>query len=303
MAQPSAQVAAAGPLPSAIPNRMRAFAQLTKPRLNFMVLTTTFIGYFVAEAGAFDLWRLFHTMVGTALVAGGASALNMYAERHRDARMARTARRPLPSGRVTPLEAVTFGVLLGVVGSAYLFFAVNPLTALLGLLTLLIYVWIYTPMKVTSTFNTAVGAISGALPPVMGWTAVRDTLGIEAAVLFAILFLWQHPHFFALAWMYKADYEKGGYQMLPSQDPDGVLTGNLMVLFSLALIPTSLVLSLTGLEGSLYAIGALLLGLNYVRVSVQFNRKRTGKLAKKVFAASLIYLPALMALMMLDKLT
>ena len=302
----SSKTAAAGLTPSErsdeapVSRRLGSYFQLTKPRLNLLVLTTTFVGAFVATEGPLDLPRFFHGMMGTAMVAGGSSALNMYLERELDGRMARTAGRPLPAGRLAAWEALAFGLLLSLVGAVWLAVLVNPLTAALGLVSMGVYVLAYTPMKVRSTFNTAVGAISGALPPVMGWTAIRGTLDVEAAVLFAILFLWQHPHFFALAWMYRADYERGGYAMLPRYDRDGALSGRLMVLFSLALIPASLALTLTGLTGLWYAGGALLLsGLNLWK-SLSFVKERTTENARAVFRASILYLPALLCLMMLD---
>lgn len=308
MSQPSLQAVATG-LDHAleqgeevsVSSRLRSFFQLTKPRLNFMVLITTFVGFFLGTVGDMRPIALFHAVFGTALIAGGASTLNMWLEKDRDARMARTAARPIPSGRVSLNEALVFGVSLGLLGTFYLFALVNPLTSALGLLSFITYVFIYTPMKARSTFNTAVGAISGALPPMMGWTAARGTLDIEAVVLFAVLFLWQHPHFFALAWMYKKDYAEGGFQMLPEIDNSGSLTARLMILFSLALVPVSLILTLEGLTGAIYAGGAIILGLLYTWPSLGFLKDPTIPKARKVFKASLIYLPALLALMMIDK--
>jgi len=293
----SAELDAEAPVSS----RLRDYFQLTKPRLNLLVLTTTFVGYFMASGTDFKFLSLVQAMLGTAMIAGGASALNMYVERERDALMDRTASRPLPQGRVSAAEALALGVTMGAVGTAWLYVAANPLTALLGALTLVVYVLMYTPMKVRSTFNTAVGAIAGALPPVMGWTAVTGTLDVEAGILFAILFLWQHPHFFALAWMYKQDYAEGGYKMLPVIDEDGALSGRLMIMFSLALIPVSLSLTLTGTTGAIYAVGALGLGLYMLAASVRFIKNRTVPQARKVFRASLVYLPALLALLMFDR--
>lgn len=296
-ADPGAELEADLPLRG----RMGDYFQLTKPRLNMLVLTTTFVGFFIASGPGMDLLRLLHAMFGTALVAGGASVLNMYVERDLDARMRRTASRPLPQGKVSPAEALALGIAMGAVGSLWLWATTGPLTALLGALSLAVYVGCYTPMKVRSTFNTAVGAISGALPPVMGWTAARGTLDAPAVILFAILFLWQHPHFFALAWMYQRDYAQGGYKMLPTEDPDGTLTGRLMVLFSLALIPVSLTMTLTGGAGVVFAAGGVVLALLMVGASVRFIRERTADNARRVFRASLVYLPALLALLMLDQ--
>lgn len=281
--------------------RLGDYFQLTKPRLNLLVLVTTFVGYYVATTDALDVGGLVNALLGTAAVAGGASALNMYVERDRDGLMARTATRPLPQGRLTPTDALVFGVALGAAGTVWLAVTANLLTALLGLISLVVYVGIYTPMKVRSTFNTAVGAISGALPPVMGWTAARGTLDLQAAVLFAILFLWQHPHFFALAWMYQRDYDRGGYRMLPTVDPDGLLSARLMVLFSLALVPVSLVLTLTFNAGRIYALGAVVLGALMVVMSLRFTRDRSVPAARKVFRSSLLYLPVLLLLLMLDR--
>ena len=282
--------------------RLSDYVLLAKPRLNSLVLTTTFIGFYLAvPSGPFPFALLWHTLLGTALTAGGAAALNMYRERESDKLMRRTMLRPLPAGRLHAREALAFGLLCGLAGTVWLAVFAGGLTAALGLASFILYVLAYTPMKARSSFNTAVGALTGALPPMMGWVAVRGELSPEAWALFGILFFWQHPHFFALAWMYRRDYEDAGFRMLPAVDAEGHLAARMMVLFSLGLIPVSLFLALTGCVGGWYVAVALGLGLAYLGVSVLFFLDRSLQKARRVFFASILYLPALMAVMMLDK--
>lgn len=282
-------------------SRVADYLALTKPRLNALVLLTTFLGFFLGSPGGMDLILLVHCLFGTFVVAGGAAALNQVWERDNDSRMRRTQNRPLPAGRLEPWEGAVFGLLLGILGTAWLGYFVNALTAVLGLISFLTYVVVYTPMKARSAWNTVVGAVSGALPPVMGWTAVRGTLGLEAAVLFAILFLWRHPHFFALSWKYREDYRMGGFRMLSHTDPDGRRSGIVMMFTAALLIPVAALLTPLGLTGSIYLFASFVLGMAYLLACLWFLAIRTDKIAMKAFLASLVYLTVLLALMFVDK--
>lgn len=281
--------------------RPQDFLTLTKPRLNALVLLTTFVGFFLASPTSMDLALLIHTLVGTFMVAGGAAALNQVWERENDALMKRTQSRPIPAGRLEPRDGIIFGIGLGLLGTAYLAWMANPLTAVLGLISYLTYVIVYTPMKARSAWNTVVGAVSGAIPPVMGWTAVRNELGLEALVLFAILFWWQHPHFFALSWKYREDYRQGGFRMLSGQDKDGRRSGLVMMFTAALLIPIAALLTPLGVTGSIYLFSSFILGMAYLLACVWFATVRTDKTAMKAFFASLFYLTALLTLMVVDK--
>ncbi len=283
--------------------RAAEYLELTKLRLNTSVVMTTFMGFYLAETGGLDGFRLFHTLLGTMMVAGGASALNQVLERENDSLMNRTRNRPLPSGRIEPRDAMVAGLLLGLGGMVYLWLAVNLLTSFIGLVSFVIYVAAYTPMKVRTAWNTAVGAISGALPPVMGWTAVRGRVDLEAYVLFGILFLWQLPHFFAISWRLREDYTRGGFHMLSRRDHHGAWSGVLMGAFCVVLLPVSLMLTMTGITGRLYLVGALVLGLAYLAYSTVFAVHRTDQAARKVFLMSLLYIPALLMLMVVDRIS
>lgn len=284
--------------------RLADLAELTKPRITTMVAVTTAAGFVMASAGSLaslDLGLLLHALAGTALVASGASALNQVVERDVDARMRRTANRPLATGRLHPDVGLLFAVTLAVAGVIWLALAVNLLTALLGALTLAGYVFIYTPMKRLSSLSTLVGAIPGAVPPMMGWTAARDALEPGAWALFAILFLWQMPHFLAIAWMYRADYERGGMPMLPVIDPGGSRTGRQAILYAAALVPVSLLPTPLGLTGGIYFAGALLLSLGFLYASWSFQRTRSNASARRLLLVSVVYLPAILAVMLLDR--
>jgi protoheme IX farnesyltransferase len=284
----------------ATPSRLRDFYELTKPRMNFLVVCTTAVGY--AMAPHHEQWAtLVHAIIGTALTAASASVLNQLVERGYDALMPRTRNRPLPGGRVTPAEALAFGVVLGVAGVAYLLLAVNLLTALLGAITLASYVWVYTPLKRVTSLNTVIGAVPGAIPPMMGWAAATGALGPEAIALFAIMFLWQMPHFLAIAILYERDYAAGGFKMLPVIDPGLRLTSRMIVLYGAALIPVSLTPVGVAMAGSVYLAGAVLMGLAFFSycVSCAVSKERID--ARKLFFASIIYLPLLFAVMMIDK--
>lgn len=277
----------------------RDFAELTKPRITLMVVLTTLVGYLLATPGALDWARLVHTLVGTALLAGGASALNQYLERRIDALMRRTARRPLPAGRLAPRRALAFGVGLGLAGGLYLLLLVNALTSALGVLTLVSYILVYTPMKPKSNLNTIVGAVPGAIPPMMGCTAVRNEVDLLAWALFGILFLWQMPHFLAIAWLYRTDYQRGGLAMLPVEDADGNRTARQMMLWASALVPVSLLPSVLGVSGLAYFVGAFLLGLGFLASAVAFGFYQNPRTARRVVLASVAYLPLVLILMVI----
>jgi heme o synthase len=280
---------------------LTVFSELTKARLTFLVLLTTVVGFYVGFRGALDYWLMFHTLLGTALLAGGASALNQLLERQYDALMRRTEDRPLPSGRLQPDTVLIFGGLCSAAGLIYLASAVNLLTSLLGAITLGSYLFIYTPLKRVTPLNTAIGAIPGALPPLMGWTAARNEVSAEGWSLFAILFFWQLPHFLAIAWMYRDEYGRAGYAMLPVLDPGGERTARHAVSHTLGLLPISLCPFLFRLEGVTYLAGALMLSLVFLWHAVQFSRDLTFQRARQLFYASIIYLPLLLMLMVLDK--
>lgn len=278
-------------------------AELTKPRITLMVAITTAAGFLLAAQGTpLDLLRLAHTLIATALLSAGACALNQVVERDSDARMRRTAARPLPAGRLDPDTGLLWGVLLVVGGLVYLALSVNLLTALLGASTVALYVFAYTPLKRLSSLSTLVGAVPGAVPPVMGWTAVRDQLEPGAWALFAILFLWQLPHFLSIAWLYREDYARGGFPMLPVDDPGGRRTALQTLLYGGALVPVSLLPSPLGLVGWMYLAGALLLGLGYFAACVGFAFQRSEAAARRLLLASVTYLPALLAVMLVDRL-
>lgn len=265
-----------------------------------MVLTAA-AGFYLGSRAGVDVWLLAHTLVGVALVAAGTNAFNQLSERDVDARMQRTQGRPLPSGRLTPRAAALFAALISAAGVLYLALAVNLLTAGLAALTLASYVLLYTPLKRKTTLNTLIGAVPGALPIVGGWTAAGGALGPAVAALFWILFLWQLPHFLALAWIYREDYRRGGLAMVSVEDPDGTHTGRLVLLYAVALLPVSLVPTLLGVTGVLYFFGALVLGLAYAAASVAMTHAPSAARAWRVFFVSIIYLPALLTLMVLDK--
>ncbi len=280
--------------------RAADYAELTKPRIMIMALVTVAVGAFVAAKGSLDTVLLLHALVGTGLVAAGSSVLNQVLETETDARMRRTQNRPLPAGRVAVAEALGFGVLLSVLGVNYLCVLVNPLTGLLAIATLVLYVFVYTPLKRVTSFNTLVGAVPGALPPVMGWSAVRGSLDAQAWTLFLILFLWQFPHFLAIAWIYRDDYSRAGLKMLPVVDLSGAMTGRQMIWYSLALVPASLGPFFMRFAGPAYVVGALTLSIVLLGFAVVFACVVSQANARNLMRASLIYLPALLVLMMLD---
>ncbi len=282
--------------------RLRGYYELTKPRLSGLVLVTVAAGYAMAAGGDLRLLLLLHTVVGVGLVSGGGGALNMYLERHLDARMNRTRRRPLPAGDVTPAGALAFGLVAGLSGLAYLALIVNLLTAVLAAIAFVNYVAVYTPLKTRSTVNTLVGAVTGALPPMMGWTAFEGEIGTGGWVVFAILFVWQMPHFLAIAWFCREDYARVGMKMLSVYDSaEGPMTTRQMALFSLVLIPVSLLPTTTGLAGEVYAVAAAALGAGVFALAVAAVLRPTRAKVRWVFLASLAYLPALFTFMIFDR--
>ena len=281
--------------------RLVALLELTKPRITLLVVLTAAAGFYLGSGGGVDAQLLVRALIGVTLVAAGTNAFNQARERDVDARMRRTERRPLPSGRLTLRAATLFAGVISAAGVAYLAVAVNLLTAGLAALTLGSYVLLYTPLKRTTTLNTLIGAVPGALPIVGGWTAAGGVIGPAVVVLFSILFLWQLPHFLALAWIYREDYRRGGLAMLSVSDPDGRQTGQIVLLHAMALLPVSLLPSLVGVTGALYFFGAAALGLAYAGVSVAMTRATTIARAWRVFLVSIVYLPALLTLMVVDK--
>lgn len=276
------------------------YMELCKARLTFMVLLTTLAGFWVASH-SMNFVLLFWTMIGTAGAAASANALNEWWEIKLDAKMDRTRNRPLPSGRMNEIHALLWSLSIGVGGVLLLAIFVNVLTAFLGALNILLYVLVYTPMKTRTTLCTLVGAACGAIPPMMGWTAVTNELSTGAWILGAFLFVWQIPHFLALAWMYKDDYARGGFKMLPIVDPTGLLTSNIAALYSIALIPLGASYFLSGLGGWVFLLGAFTLGGAMTAMGMQFAASRNLQDARRLFFASLIYLPLLLGLMAIDR--
>jgi protoheme IX farnesyltransferase len=280
---------------------MAVYADLIKARLTFLVVLTTLVGFYLGSGSPVNYWLMLHAVLGTAMVASGASALNQLLEREHDAKMRRTKNRPLPSGRLQPTTVMVFGGVCACAGLLYLALAVNKTTSVIGAISLLSYLFIYTPLKRMTWLNTAIGAVPGALPPLMGWTAARGELSREGWALFAILAFWQLPHFLAIAWMYREEYEKAGFKMLPGIDPEGQRTGRQAVSHTLGLLPVSLCPFLFHVTGQVYLFGALILGLAFLWFSVQFARHMTIPRARQLFFVSILYLPLLLVMMVLDK--
>ena len=276
------------------------YLALTKPRLNVLVVLTSAAGYYLGSAGSPDLANMAAAVCGTALVAGGAAVLNQVYERDTDALMRRTRTRPLPDGRVGPTEAGVFGLLLGLGGLALLAFESNAVAALLALATLVIYLVVYTPMKRRSSAATLVGAVPGALPPLIGWAAAHGSIAGGGWTLFAIVFLWQIPHFMAIAWLYRDDYRTAGFPMLPVVEPDGRRTGRQAVLYAALLLPVSLAPSFVGVSGWAYFVVAFVLGTTLLGLSIRFSSERSERAARWLFFGSITYLPLLWAAMILN---
>ncbi|HTY86486.1 MAG TPA: heme o synthase [Candidatus Acidoferrum sp.] len=282
-------------------SRLAVFADLIKARLTMLVLLTTCVGFYIGWRGAMDFVLLFHALAGTALVAAGAAALNQWLERDYDARMRRTQDRPLPSGRLQPGTVMIFGGVSATAGLLYLALAVNLLTSVIGAVTFVSYLFIYTPLKRVTWLNTAIGAVPGALPPLMGWTAARGELSGEGWALFAILAFWQMPHFFAIAWIYRDEYAKAGFKMLPVIDVDGRRTGQQAASYALALLVVSLSPFVFKMAGVTYLAAAVALGAGYLGCAILFWQQLTRAQARRLFLASIIYLPLLLAAMVWDK--
>lgn len=276
------------------------YIELTKPRIVSLVLVTAAIGFYLGGKGITSCWKLFYLLLGVALVCAGSAALNHYLERELDSKMNRTRKRPLPAKRINPAHALQFGVLLCLLGIFILYVEVNILTSFLSLLTAFLYILVYTPMKRVSWLNTTVGAFPGAMPPLGGWAAATGTLNFDAGILFLILFIWQHPHFYAIAWMFKDDYKKAGFKMLPCVEEDGGSMFRQIHYYSLVLIPVSLIPALTGLSGAIYFFGALVAGIALLVISEIFIKTHSVTDAQRLLRATVIYLPVLLTLIVID---
>jgi protoheme IX farnesyltransferase len=281
-------------------SRFGDYVTLTKPRLNFLVLLTVAAAYSLGAPPDATLIDLVHTLLGTFLVAGGAAALNQVWERATDRLMRRTEQRPMADRRMSVGEGATFGLVLTAIGAAELAYFVNPLSAAVALLTTATYLLFYTPLKLRTSLSTPAGAVPGALPAVIGWAAATNTLSIEAWVLFGIVFMWQMPHFLAIAWMYRDEYARAGMPLLPVVEPDGRSTGRQAVLYTAVLIPFSMLPTGVGLATMSYLVGALTLGAILMMLSLEFSSKRTVETARRLFFGSILYLPILWALLVFD---
>ncbi|MGO9640296.1 MAG: heme o synthase [Candidatus Acidiferrales bacterium] len=284
-----------------VQTRSMAYVALTKPDVSFLVVLTTLAGYGLAARGPLDWMRMLHAVFGTTLIAAGTSALNHYLERESDARMRRTASRPLPSGVLQPLEVLLFGGGLILGGALYLWIATNTLATMVAVAASACYLLVYTPLKPHTTLATMVGAFPGAAPPLIGWAAARGHLGLDAWILFAILFLWQFPHFQSIAWMYREDYARAGIKMLPVVDRDGRRTFRQILLTAAALIPVSLLPAVTGLADVRYFFGAGVLGLLLIGVCLWAQSSKTNVRAKWLMHATVLHLPLLLGLLWWDK--
>jgi protoheme IX farnesyltransferase len=281
-------------------SRSGDFVTLTKPRLNFLVLLTTAAAYSLGAGPESTLIDLAHTLVGTFLVAGGAAALNQVWERRTDRLMRRTQRRPLADARMTPMAGTIFGITLTALGAAELAVFINLLSSAVALVTTASYIFFYTPLKMRTSLSTIAGAVPGALPAVIGWAAATNTLSIEGWVLFGIVFMWQMPHFLAIAWMYRDDYARAGMPLLPVIEPDGRSTGRQAVLYTAVLIPLSMMPTGVGLATVRYLVGAISLGAILMLLSLEFSVKRNMDTARRLFFGSILYLPILWALLVFD---
>ncbi len=281
--------------------RVTAFIELTKPRITTLIMLTSAAGFVLGSRGATNYVTLAHAMVGIALLSSGIATLNQFMERDLDGLMRRTADRPLPSGRLFPFEALWFGVALTLMAETYLALFVNVLTALLGLTVIAGYLFVYTPLKTRTSLSTALGAFPGAMPPLMGWTAARGEIDVAAWVLFAILFLWQFPHFLAIAWMYREDYGRAGIRMLPVVEPDGRVTGQQIIAYALMLLPVSLLPTLLGISGRIYLAAAAVLGLLFLASSIRAALSKSNQHARQLLLASVLYLPLLFGVMVLNR--
>ncbi len=281
--------------------RASAYLSLTKPRILTMVLVMSAAGFFLGAKGLRPLDTFIIMLLGTALSSAGAAVLNCYIERDCDQMMQRTCKRAIPTGEIAPDDALSFGLQLVLMGVILLVWQVNLLTGFLSLLTVFLYVLVYTPLKKVTWWNTVVGAIPGAIPPMGGWVAATGSLDLGAWILFLILFIWQHPHFYAIAWMYRDDYARGGFKMLPVVYPDGKRTFRQVIGFSIALIPISLLPFITGMAGEFYAWGIGILGLIFLGIGINLWRTRSVQDARLLLRASIIYLPLFFLLILGDR--
>ncbi|MEO7538696.1 MAG: heme o synthase [Pyrinomonadaceae bacterium] len=281
--------------------KLSAYIELTKPRIAFLLVLTSAAGFYLGTTGTFDLVLFANTLVAISLLAFGVATLNQFWESDLDRLMTRTAGRPLPTGRITRTEALVFGLVQIIIAEAYLLVLVNGLTALLGIIVIVGYVLVYTPLKTRTSASTAIGALPGALPPLMGWTAASGDITLAAWALFAIQFLWQFPHFLAIAWMYRHEYARAGIVMLPVVEPEGKITARQIVMFAFLLLPVSLAPFFLGLSGFVYLGGSTMLGLWFLWVSIRAGRAKTDEQARKLLLVSVIYLPLLFILMVADK--
>ena len=280
--------------------RVAAYAELTKPRITFLIVLTSAAGFALGSLGRIDYVAMLSALFGIALLSSGIATLNQYAERELDGLMRRTANRPLPAGKLAPWEALAFGSGLTLAAEAYLLVFVNPLSAALGLFVIAGYLFAYTPLKTRTSLSTWVGAFPGAVPPLIGWTAARGSISLEGWVLFAILFLWQFPHFLAIAWMYREDYSRAGIVMLPVVEPDGRVTAQQIVIYTVMLLPVSLLPVALGMSGKIYLYGALVLGLLFLYSSLRTAFSMSRQQARRLLLASVLYLPLLFILMVLN---
>jgi protoheme IX farnesyltransferase len=276
------------------------YVSLTKPRLNTLVLITTAAAYYLGDGQRLSTLHLIHTMMGTALVAGGASALNQHWERNTDRLMRRTRRRPLPDARLHPQDAMWFGIGLSALGIAQLTWFVNPLTAVIAALTLFSYVLLYTPLKLKTSLSTVVGAVPGALPALLGWAAATNSASAGGWILFGIVFMWQMPHFLAIAWLFRDDYANAGIPLLPVVEPDGRSTGRQAVLYTAGLIPVSLLPMAVTMSTAYYLVGALTLGAVLMVLSLEFATSRSMPSARRLFYGTILYLPLLWIALLAD---
>lgn len=281
--------------------RMAAYAELTKPRITFLIVLTSAAGFALGSRGPIDYLGMLSALFGIGLLSSGIATLNQYAERDLDGLMRRTATRPLPAGKLAPWEALAFGAAITILAEVYLLVFVNPLSALLGLTVIAGYLFAYTPLKTRTSLSTLVGAFPGAVPPLIGWTAARGSLSLEGWVLFAILFLWQFPHFLAIAWMYREDYGRAGILMLPVVEPDGRVTAQQIVVYTLMLLPVSLLPVALGMSGRIYFYGAIVLGLLFLYSSLRAAFSMSRQHARRLLLASVLYLPLLFILMVLNQ--
>lgn len=280
--------------------KLAAYVELTKPRIAFMLVLTSAAGFYLGSAQGFNFALFANSMIGIALLAFGVATLNQFIERKTDSLMDRTARRPLPTNKISPNEALIFGVVQCAVAELYLFFLVNPLTAFLGLIVIVGYVLLYTPLKTRTSASTAIGAVPGAMPPLMGWTSAAADISLGAWTLFALLFLWQFPHFLAIASMYKEQYAKAGIKMLPTLEKDGRITARQILMFTILMIPVSLAPFFIGMSGLYYLIGASLLGIWFLWTSIQAARFKTVERSRRLLLVSVLYLPIIFALMVFN---